>query len=79
MSQFVDLPQLKLIQLGFQSFSQPLYIVFDSIGCEACMILRSSSSAIDFSRRIFPCRNTTQFFLLANHDRCKENESNNVI
>lgn len=43
------------------------------------MILRSSSSAIDFSWRIFSCRYTTQFFLLANHERCKENESNNVI
>lgn len=34
MSQFIDLPQLKLIQLGFQSFNQPLYIVFDSIEFE---------------------------------------------
>ena len=30
----IDLPQLKLIQLGFQSFNQPLYIVFDSIEFE---------------------------------------------
>lgn len=34
MGQFIDLPQLKLVQLGFQSFSQPSNIVFDSIEFE---------------------------------------------
>ena len=73
MRQFVDLPHLRSIQLGFQAFNQPLTTVLESIQYENCRAIhRSASITIDYPRRLFSCWNAEQFLLFVNYERYKE-------
>ena len=73
MRQFVDLPHLRSIQLGFQAFNQPLTTVLESIQYGNCRAIhRSASITIDYPRRLFSCWNTEQFLLFVNHEGYKE-------